>query len=74
MLNNFLFVVPSGFFEGWKLFYKKDSKRLFVLQEDYYDVMDVKPKNQRRNVCEDFLAARNLPLAEHKVSSLLYIV
>ena len=36
--------------------------------------MDVKPKNQRRNVCEDFLAARNLPLAEHKVSSLLYIV
>ena len=60
------FAAPVGFFEKCSLT-MKDNGKLFMSQEDYYKILDIKIDNKRNRTLYDFLSSRNLSLDDHRV-------
>ena len=60
------FAAPVGFFEKCSLT-MKDNGKLFMSQEDYYKILDIKIDNKRNRTLYDFLTSRNLSLDDHRV-------
>ena len=61
-----LFCSTVGFFEKCSLT-MKDNGKLFMSQEDYYKILDIKIDNKRNRTLYDFLSSRNLSLDDHRV-------
>ena len=45
----------------------KDNGKLFMSQEDYYKILDIKIDDRRNRTLYDFLSSRNLLLDDHRV-------
>ena len=70
MMFSYIWIVilaPRGFFKDKGLYIDRDQRRLFVSQDEYYDVLDVKTDNRRASMSVNFLKSRGLQVEIHRV-------